>query len=199
MKLHYSATSPYVRKVMVCALMRGIAGLLDKQTANPHQSPAALLADNPLSKVPALVADDGTAIYDSPVICEYLDTIGSGAPLFPPTGSSTRLKAMVRQAAADGILDAAVGRRLHMAHPQDDGRKAFDARQKLAVERTLAALEQDPPRGLGDIGSISIACALGYLDFRFAHEPWRDACPKLAAWFAEVSKLAPLAETVPVG
>ena len=199
MKLHYSATSPYVRKVMVCALIRGIAGLLDKQTANPHQSPAALLADNPLSKVPALVADDGTAIYDSPVICEYLDTIGSAAPLFPPTGSAPRLKAMIRQAAADGILDAAVGRRLHMALPQDDGRKAFDARQKIAVERTLAALEKDPPRGLGDIGAISIACALGYLDFRFAHEPWRDSCPKLAAWFAEVSKLAPLAETVPVG
>ena len=199
MKLHYSATSPYVRKVMVCALIRGIAGLLDKQTANPHQSPAELLADNPLSKVPALVTKDGTAIYDSPVICEYLDTIGSGAPLFPPTGSAPRLKAMIRQAAADGILDAAVGRRLHMAHPQDDGRKAFDARQKFAVGRTLAALEKDPPRGLGDIGAISIACALGYLDFRFAHEPWRDACPKLAAWFAEVSKLAPLAETVPVG
>ena len=67
------------------------------------------------------------------------------------------------------------------------------------MERTLAALEQDPPRGLGDIGAISIACALGYLDFRFAHEPWRDACPKLAAWFAEVSKLPALAETVPVG
>jgi glutathione S-transferase len=199
MKLHYSATSPYVRKVMVCALIRGIAGLLDKQTANPHQSPAELLADNPLSKVPALVTKDGIAIYDSPVICEYLDTIGSAAPLFPPTGSAPRLKAMIRQAAADGILDAAVGRRLHMAHPQDDGRNAFDARQKLAVERTLAALEKDPPRGLGDIGAISIACALGYLDFRFAHEPWRDACPKLAAWFAEVSKLAPLAETVPVG
>ena len=199
MKLHYSATSPYVRKVMVCALIRGIAGLLDKQTANPHQSPAELLADNPLSKVPALVTKDGTAIYDSPVICEYLDTIGSAAPLFPPTGSAPRLKAMIRQAAADGILDAAVGRRLHMAYPQDDGRKAFDARQKVAVERTLAALEKDPPRGLGDIGAISIACALGYLDFRFAHEPWRDACPKLAAWFAEVSKLAPLAETVPVG
>ena len=199
MKLHYSATSPYVRKVMVCALMRGIAGLLDKQTANPHQSPADLLADNPLSKVPALVTNDGTAIYDSPVICEYLDTIGSAAPLFPPTGSAPRLKAMIRQAAADGILDAAVGRRLHMALPQDDGRKAFDARQKVAVERTLAALEKDPPRGLGDIGAISIACALGYLDFRFAHEPWRDACPKLAAWFAEVSKLPALAETVPVG
>jgi len=133
------------------------------------------------------------------VICEYLDTIGSTAPLFPPTGSAPRLKAMIRQAAADGILDAAVARRLQMGHPQDDGRKAFDARQKAAVERALVVLEKDPPRGLGDIGAISIACALGYLDFRFAAEPWRDACPKLAAWFAEVSKLAPLAETVPVG
>jgi glutathione S-transferase len=199
MKLHYSPASPYVRKVMVCAIARGIGGLLEKVSTNPHQSPADLLADNPLSKVPALVTTDGTAIYDSPVICEYLDTIGAAAPLFPPTGSAPRLKAMIRQATADGILDAAVARRLQMGQPQDDGRKAFDARQKAAVERALAVLEKDPPRGLGDIGAISIACALGYLDFRFAAEPWRDACPKLATWFAEVSKLPPLAETVPVG
>ena len=92
MKLHYSPASPYVRKVMVCAIARGIGGLLEKVSTNPHQSPADLLADNPLSKVPALVTKDGTAIYDSPVICEYLDTIGSAAPLFPPTGSAPRLK-----------------------------------------------------------------------------------------------------------
>jgi glutathione S-transferase len=143
MKLHYSPASPYVRKVMVCAIARGIGGLLEKVSTNPHQSPADLLADNPLSKVPALVTKDGTAIYDSPVICEYLDTIGSAAPLFPPTGSAPRLKAMIRQAAADGILDAAVARRLQMGQPQDDGRKAFVARQKAAVERAvqLGAIE----------------------------------------------------------
>ena len=199
MKLHFSPASPYVRKVMACAIARGIDGGIEKVATNPHASPADLLADNPLSKVPALVADDGTAIYDSPVICEYLDTLGSAPPLFPPTGSAARLRAQIMHAAADGILDAAVARRLQMPHPQDDGRRAFDARQKAAVERALAVLERDPPKGLSDIGEIAVACALGYLDFRFANEPWREANPKLAAWFAEVSKLPPIAQTVPVG
>jgi glutathione S-transferase len=96
-------------------------------------------------------------------------------------------------------MDAAVARRMQSQHPQDEARRAFDARQKAAVERALAALERDPPTGLADIGAISVACALGYLDFRFPHEPWREAHPRLAAWFAEVSKLRPIAETVPVG
>jgi glutathione S-transferase len=196
-KLHHSPASPYVRKVMACAIARGLDGRIQKVSTNPHVSPADLLADNPMSKVPALVADDGTAIYDSPVICEYLDTLGDAAPLFPPTGSGERLRAQVMHATADGILDAAVARRLNMPHPQDDGRRAFDARQKAAVERALAVLEANPPSGLSDIGAIAAGCALGYLDFRFAAEPWRAAHPRLAAWFAEVSRLPPLSRTVP--
>ena len=199
MKLHHSPASPYVRKVMACAIARGLVGRIDLVSTNPHVSPPDLLADNPLSKVPALVADDGTAIYDSPVICEYLDTLGDAAPLFPPTGSTARLHAQIMHAAADGILDAAVGRRLSMPHPQNDGRKAYDSRQKAAVDRALDVLEKAPPKGLSDIGAIAVGCALGYLDFRFAAEPWRETHPKLAAWFAEASKLPPLAQTVPVG
>lgn len=199
MKLHHASASPYVRKVMACAIARGLAGRIETVATNPHVSPPELLADNPLSKVPALVTDDGTAIYDSPVICEYLDTLGDAAPLFPPTGSTARLYAQIMHAAADGILDAAVARRLNMPHPQDDGRRAFDARQKAAVDRALDALEKAPPKGLSDIGAIAVGCALGYLDFRFGHEPWRATHPALAAWYAEVSQLAPLAETAPTG
>ena len=82
---------------------------------------------------------------------------------------------------------------------QDDGRKAYDARQKAAIDRALAVLEKTPPTGLNDVGAIAVGCALGYLDFRFGHEPWRETHPRLAAWFAEASKLPPLAQTVPVG
>lgn len=199
MKLHYSAASPYVRKVMACAIARGLEGGIEKITTNPHASPDDLLANNPLSKVPALVADDGTAVHDSPVICEYLDMIGDAPALFPPTGTPARLAAQVMHATADGILDAAVARRLQGQWPQDEGRKAFDGRQKAAVGRALDVLEANPPAGLSDIGAIAVACALGYLDFRFPHEPWREAHPRLAAWFADVSKLRPIAETVPVG
>ena len=199
MKLHYSPASPYVRKVMACAIARGLDGRIEKVDTNPHVSPPGLLADNPLSKVPALVAEDGTAIYDSPVICEYLDTIGDAPALFPPTGTPARLAVQIMHATADGILDAAVGRRMQVALPQDDGRKAFDARQKAAIDRALDVLEKNPPKALSNIGEIAVACALGYLDFRFGGEDWRTAHPRLAAWFAEVSKLPPVARTVPVG
>lgn len=199
MKLHHAATSPYVRKVMACAIARGIAGRIETVPANPYASSPELLADNPLSKVPALVTDDGVAVYDSPVICEYLDTLGDAAPLFPPTGSAARLAAQVMHAAADGILDAALTRRMSMPHPQDDARRAVDARQKAAIDRALDVLEKAPPQGLSDIGAIAVGCALGYLDFRFAHEPWRETRPALAAWFAAVYELPPLAQTVPVG
>jgi len=199
MKLHFSPASPYVRKVMAAAIARGLEGRIEKVATNPHLSPPELLADNPLSKVPALVTDDGIAVFDSPVICEYLDTLGEAPPLFPPTGSRERLLAQIMHATADGILDAAVARRMQMAHPQDEARQAFDARQKAAIGRALDALEAAPPEGLSHIGEIAVACALGYLDFRFAHEPWRETHPRLAAWFAEVSQRRPLAETVPAG
>lgn len=198
MKLHYALASPFVRKVMACAIARGIDGRIEKVATDPHVSPPELLRDNPLSKIPALITDDGIAVFDSPVICEYLDTIGGAAPLFPAVGSAARLKAQIRHAMADGIMDAAVARRMHMNLPQDEGRQTFDARQKAAIDRALVALEADPPAGLGDIGEIAIGCALGYLDFRWGAEPWRPAHPKLAAWYAEVSKQAPLAATSPM-
>lgn len=195
MKLHWSPTSPYVRKVMACAIARGLDSRIERLPTDPHSSPPELLKDNPLSKVPCLVLDDGTAVFDSPVICEALDAMGDAPPLLPPQGSPARLKALLRQAMADGIMDAAVGRRMQASLPQDEGRQRFDARQKAAVERALAALEADPPEGLSDIGAIAVACALGYLDLRFGHEPWRERHPRLAAWFAEVAALPPLAQT----
>jgi glutathione S-transferase len=195
-KLFYSASSPFVRKVVICAMLRGLEGRIENHVTNPHESPKELLAANPLSKVPCLVTDDGVGLFDSPVICEYLDSIGDAAPLFPPAGPG-RVAALRMQALGDGMMDAAVARRGQMALPQDDGRKAFDARQKSAVERSLALLEQNSPRGLGDIGAITVACALGYLDFRFGAEPWRDAHPKLAAWYAAAAAEPAMAKTVP--
>ena len=199
MKLHHSPASPFARKVVACAIARGIEGRIELLATNPHGTPEELTRENPLSKIPSLLTDDGRPVYDSPVICEYLDTLGDAAPLFPPTGSAARLDAQIMHALADGIMDAAVARRLSMPHPQDEARLAFDARQKAAVARALAVLEAAPPEGLADIGAIAVGCALGYLDFRFAQEPWRAAHPRLAAWFAAVSVLPPLAKTTPPG
>ncbi len=196
MKLHYSPTSPYVRKVMACAITRGIDGQIEFIRTNPHQSPPSLLADNPLSKVPCLVTDDGLALFDSPVICEYLDSLGDAAPLFPAHGAA-RWRALKLQALGDGILDAAVGRRGEQGKPREAARDAWMARQKAVVERALALLESDPPHRALDIGSIAVACALGYLEFRFADEPWRETHPKLAAWYEVFSRNPGIANTVP--
>jgi glutathione S-transferase len=197
MKLHHSPASPFARKVMALAIARGIDDRIAVLATNPHGSPADLLAANPLSKIPCLVLDDGTAIYDSRVICEYLDTVGEAASLFPTSGTQRWIRAQVMHALADGIMDAAVARRMRAGKPLDEARAAFLDRQKAAVERGLAALEADPPKGLADIGAIAVGCALGYLDFRFADEPWRPAHPRLAAWLTQASALAPLARTVP--
>jgi len=162
-KLFYSPTSPFVRKVMICAMVRGIEGRIEKVTANPHLSPPELLAANPLSKVPALLTDDGVAIFDSPVICEYLDSVGDAAALFPPAGAS-RWRALVLQAVGDGIMDAAVARRGEQGKPQEAARDAFMARQKAAVDRSLAVLETNPPgAGLDSAGQMLLFHAAGVL------------------------------------
>jgi glutathione S-transferase len=197
MKLFYSPTSPYVRKVVACAIARGIDARIERVTTNPHLSPAALIAANPLSRVPCLVTDDGLGLFDSPVICEYLDSIGEAPPLFPRADSPGRWQALRLQALGDGMLDAAVARRMEQAKPLDDARGTFMARQKGVVVQSIAMLEAAVPGPAIEIGGLAIACALGYLDFRFAAEPWRPAAPQLAAWFTQISEHPALALTVP--
>ncbi len=196
MRLFHSPTSPFARKVVACAVTRGIAGQIELVAVNPHISPAALLAANPLSKIPALLTDDGVSLFDSPVICEFLDTVGDAPALLPPSGRA-RWRALKFQAMADGVMDAAVLRRGESLRPQEAARDTAMARQQAAIVRTLAELDADLPHLTADIGSIAVACALGYLDFRFAHEPWREAAPALAAWFADLAGQPGLAVTAP--
>ena len=198
MKLAYSPASPYVRKVNACAIARGIDSKIERWKVGTTDP--ALLEFNPLSKVPTLITDDGAMLYDSPVICEYLDSIGSAPKLFPAPGPA-RWKALRQEALGDGILDAtqprrreiaaAAGRRPQGLHRAPAGQG--EARRSPSSRRTPAARQADT------IGEITIGCALGYLDFRYANEPWRPGHPKLDAWYAKVVKLPPLAETMPVG
>ena len=197
MKLYYSGTSPYVRKVIACALACGTLEQIARIDTNPHVSPPDLLADNPLSKVPCLVTQDGLALFDSPVICEYLDAVGGGS-LFPPPGPA-RWRALKLQAIGDGIMDAAVLRRMDMGRPAEAARDAAMARGRDAVERALDLLQSDPPANHLDIGSISVACALGYLDLRFAADAWREGRGKLAQWHAEMAERPEIAGSAPPG
>lgn len=196
MKLFHSPASPFARKVMACAVTRGIAGQLELVAVNAQDSSAELLAANPLSKIPALVTEDGVSLFDSPVICEYLDTVGDAPALFPPSGRA-RWRALKFEAMADGIMDAAVLRRGESLRPQELARDRNMARQQAAVTRTLRELDADLPHPTADIGSLAVACALGYLDFRFAQEPWRAANPALATWAAAMADEPGLAATLP--
>ncbi len=196
MKLFYSATSPYVRKVMACAIQRGIVDRIETTPSNPHQSPPDLLAQNPLSKVPCLVTDDGVSLFGSQLICEFLESMGEALPLFPVMGPA-RWRALKLQSIGDGILDAAVPCRGEMGRPKEDARDAAIARYKAAIARAVDVLETDPPHKHIDIGSITVACALGYLDFRYASDPWRPNHPKLAEWYEAFSQNACMAQTAP--
>ncbi len=196
MKLYYSSASPFVRKVMACAISRGLDSRIERHASNPHASPADLVADNPVSKVPCLITDDGLSLFGSQLICEYLDSLGDEPPLFPGHGAP-RWRALKFQSLGDGILDAAVPGRGEQGRPREAARDAEIERYKAAISRTVDTLEADPPHKHVDIGSITVACALGYLDFRFASDPWRPGHPKLTAWYEAFARNKGLAETVP--
>jgi glutathione S-transferase len=184
MKLRYSPTSPYVRKVMVTAMELGVDGKIECIDTNPWQYDSDLVRDNPLGKVPALTTDDGEVLYDSPVVCEYLDHVYGQGRLFPSPGPA-RWRVLRQQALCDGILDAAVLRRLESQRPVERRSEDWAILQRDAVERGVDALEQDAAGWDAEltIAQISAACALGYLDFRFSGEDWRTGHPTVAQWY----------------
>ena len=187
MKLYHSPASPFARKVVASAIVLDLDRQIERVRVNPHLSPPELLAANPLSKIPCLVTSDGVGLFDSAVICAFLDSIGGAAILFPASGKA-RWRALKLQAMADGLLDAAVICRLEGRKPREAAREAHIARQKAAIARVLDVCDADMQYRSVDIGSLSLACALGYLDFRFADDPWRPARPKLAAWMEAFSQ-----------
>ena len=199
MKLYFNPASPYVRKVRVTAHELGLDGRIERisislSPVNPHE---ALRSSNPIGKIPTLVTDDGAALYDSPVICEYLDSLAGGDRIFPATGPA-RWTALRRQALADGIMDAAVLTRYEeAARPKELRWQGWIDGQLLKVRTILDALEGENLDGAFDIGTISIACALGYLDLRFASEGWRSTRPRLAEWTAAIGKRPSLEATAP--
>jgi glutathione S-transferase len=203
MKLYVSPASPYVRKVRVVAREAGLAARIEEVVASvsPVAPNEQVSRDNPLGKLPVLIADDGSAIYDSPVICEYLDSLHSGRKLFPAVGPA-RWAALKLQALADGLLDAALLARYETAlRPEPLRWPEWIAGQRHKIADTLNTLERDVDLLAGEltIGNISVACALGYLDLRFADDAWRTGRPKLDAWLVEVSKRESLRATIPKG
>ena len=200
MKLHWSPRSPFVRKVMIVAHERGVVDrIVCVRTVAAMTKPhAELMKDNPLSKIPTLVLDDGTVLYDSPVICEYLDAL-DGAPKLFPRQATARMTALRRQALGDGFLDLMVTLRneRERAQPSDLHLASAAARKTAALEhleREAEALIVTP----FDIGHIAIGCALSYLDFRYADENWRKRHLRLANWHASFAARPSVRATQPV-
>lgn len=198
MKLRYSPTSPYVRKVSVVAIETGLDARLERVPTDIRAPSADFHRDNPLGKVPALITEGGEALYDSPVICEYLDSLHDGIPLFPPPGGP-RWTALRRQALADGIADAGVLVRMEMLRTEAERSSSSVARQTEKVNRGLDALEEEAAAfGSGcTIGHIAIGCALGFLDFRLPELEWRQGRIELARWSEGFFARPSMAATVP--
>jgi glutathione S-transferase len=201
MKLLYSATSPFVRKVMFVAIELGLADRIELLpcAAHPVNRDPRIVASNPLGKVPTLISDDGVAVYDSRVICEYLEAIAGSAFIFPATGPA-RWRALTEQSLADGILDAGLLVRYESAvRPETYRYDPWIAAQMDKIMASLGEIEK-LAADFGDrldIGTISVSCALGYLDFRYPQLVWRQSCPVAGAWFAAMGERRSMQQTFP--
>lgn len=205
MRLFWSPRSPFVRKVMVCAHELGLAARIEKvrSTVAMSKPNAEVMKDNPLGKLPTLVLEDGTALFDSRVICEYLDGLAGemrdGAKLFPVAGPA-RWQALRWHALGDGMLDVLVLWRNQRDEPParqvTEWLSGFDLKIRNALSVAGIEIRELKSKPFG-IGQLTIGCALGYMDFRFPDMDWRGGHPALAAWFEEISQRASMQATRP--
>ncbi len=201
MTLHWSPRSPYVRKVMITAHETGLADRLHTVRTvvggtEPHR---ALMTQNPLGKIPTLVLEDGTVMFDSPVICEYLDTLHRGPKLFPPWPH--RLTALRRLALGDGMLDIALAWLGERLRPPERQSAPHVELWRAKIIAGVDALDNEADRLASDtfsIGHIGIGVALGYLDFRFTSIAWRENRPRLAQWQASFDQRPSVRANLPV-
>lgn len=188
MTLHWSPLSPFVRKVMICAIELGLDDRIDRvrSVANMSVPNPELMRINPLGKIPALVLEDGAVIADSTVICLYLDALAGGGRLLPEAGAG-RWTELTRHSMANGLLDALILWRNERAKPADRQTPAWIEGFSLKTAAVLDQFEHGRlarPPGVLALSDAAMGCALSYLDFRFADLDWRDGRPTLADWHA---------------
>jgi len=198
MKLRHTPRSPFVRKVMVLAHEHGLVDRIElvPTSLSPVQGNDTLALENPLMKVPSLVTDDGEVLFDSPVICEYLDGMATGRKLFPAAGPA-RWAALRQQALGDGITDAVVLCAYETARPEDKRWTGWTEGQMRKAHQGLAAIEREDLSGPRTIGHIAIGCMLGYLDLRFPDDGWRQRHAQLARWYQDFAELPGMKATQP--
>ncbi len=183
MKLRFSAGSPFVRKVWVAALETGLADSIERVMVSPINPDDVKSSPSPLGKIPCLEADDGTVLYDSPVIMDYFNSLLDDNSLIPVDGAA-RWTTMRHQALGDGILGCTVNIFIENMRKPERQSKGWIVHNKAAVDRAIASLESeaDQMSSVIDAGTITLAVALSFVDQHFPEDSWRTDCPKLAAW-----------------
>lgn len=197
-KLYSSPTSPYARKVRVLVAELGIEDQVEEVMVDPHASPAELLAVNPLSKIPALMTEQGIALPDSKLVIEYLLARGSGLAALPE--GEQRWAALRLQQLGDGIIDAAVATVMERRRPEGIVYTTFLDRQAAVINRALEALEADAgslSSGEPRLVEIAVGVALAYLDFRMPYVEWRPKFGALNTWFTLFSQRTSMVKTQP--
>ncbi len=186
MTLHWSPRSPYVRKVMIAAHEMGLSDRLNcvRTVVGGTVPHLELMQENPLGKIPTLVLEDGTILFNSPVVCEYLDTLHDGPKLF--LNGPDRFTMLRRHALGNGMIDTGLQLLAERFRPEDRRSQPHIDLWTLKLRTCVTALEQEADAIAAtpfNISHISIGVALGYLDFRFDVLQWRDGHPRLAAWY----------------
>jgi glutathione S-transferase len=197
MKLYGDVISPFVRMALVTAHEVGLAGKIERieTRVQPFEENPILAQVSPLGKVPVFVTDHGHALYDSRVIIEYLCHISGNKTLIPDDGVK-RFRILTLQALAQGVCEAAVSYRYEIAaRPQGSQWEAWMNRQRKRVDAALNDIERTIDLGEVNAGTIAVAAALGYLDFRLGDWNWRNGRPKLTGFYESFSKRESMAKT----
>ena len=199
MKLIYSPSSPYARKTRAVVIEKKLTDKVEFVNLSPADNPKLLLDANPLNRIPTLILDNGKPMIDSPVICEYLDSLGDHPGQLTGHGDAVwDIRHM--HAFADGILDSIFAISMERRRDESEQSPSYIQKQIARIGRGLATLDaqvagfsQDP-----DLGVITVGCVLGYMDIRLQNDvDWRADCPRLATWYAEFSKRPAMVETAP--
>jgi glutathione S-transferase len=199
MELYYSQTSPYSRKVRICILEKSLSDRIALILCSPLENPEVLQHLNPLGKVPTLLMADGTALYDSPVICEYIDSLAN-APMLLPRTKETRFQALRWQALGDGIMDATFAIVTEQRRTDAERSAQWLERWKRSIDRSLDVLEQEAVQQFSmeiNLAQIAVGCSLGQLDFRLPDLNWRSDRLLLTDWFDLFNQRDAMQQTMP--
>ncbi len=196
MKLYITAPSPFARKCRIVAREKGLADRIEEIAVDPYGDDPLLVATNPIVQVPTLIAEDGRPVTDSPLICDWLDEIGSGPRLCPPSGVA-RLEVKRRETLANGVLEMGVKMILEKRRPESERSPSWMARWSANLDRALDALEASDLEGEPDIARLSAAVAVSWIDFRHPEIDWRTGRPRLIALQAAMEARPSFAETRP--